>query len=53
MLQNQQLQMILAPQLRQSLEMLQAPVLELRAMIRAELERNQTQQFVTAGGVQA
>lgn len=40
--QEQQLRMILAPQLRQSLEMLQAPVLELRAIIRAELERNPT-----------
>ena len=38
MTQDQRLQMILAPQLRQSLEMLQAPVLELRAMIRAELD---------------
>lgn len=34
--------MVLAPQLRQSLEMLQAPVLELRAMLRAELEKNPT-----------
>ncbi len=34
--------MVLAPQLRQSLEMLQAPVLELRAMIQAELDRNPT-----------
>ena len=34
--------MVLAPQLRQSLEMLQAPALELRAMIRAELDRNPT-----------
>ncbi len=34
--------MVLAPQLRQSLEMLQAPVLELRQMIRAELDRNPT-----------
>ena len=40
--QEQQLRMVLAPQLRQSLEMLQAPILELRAMIRAELERNPT-----------
>ena len=40
--QEQQLRMILAPQLRQSLEMLQAPVLELRALIRSELERNPT-----------
>ena len=40
--QSQQLQMVLAPQLRQSLEMLQAPVLELRAMIRQEIEQNPT-----------
>jgi len=40
--QEQRLHMVLAPQLRQSLEMLQAPVLELRAMIRAELDRNPT-----------
>ncbi len=33
-------QMVLAPQLRQSLEMLQLPVLELRAMIQQEMERN-------------
>jgi RNA polymerase sigma-54 factor len=40
--QEQRLHMVLAPQLRQSLEMLQAPVLELRAMIQAELDRNPT-----------
>jgi len=40
--QTQQLQMILAPQLRQSLEMLQVPILELRAMIQKELEQNPT-----------
>jgi RNA polymerase sigma-54 factor len=40
--QEQRLQMVLAPQLRQSLEMLQAPALELRAMIRAELDQNPT-----------
>lgn len=34
--------MVLAPQLRQSLEMLQSPVLELRAMIRAEMDSNPT-----------
>lgn len=34
--------MVLAPQLRQSLEMLQVPILELRAMIRQEVERNPT-----------
>ncbi len=32
--------MVMAPQLRQSLEMLQLPVLELRAMIQQEIERN-------------
>ncbi len=32
--------MIMAPQLRQSLELLQLPVLELRAMIQQEIERN-------------
>ncbi len=40
--QSQRLQMVLAPQLRQSLEMLQVPVLELRAMIQKELEQNPT-----------
>ncbi len=38
--QDQRLSMVLAPQLRQSLEMLQAPVMELRAMLRAELDSN-------------
>lgn len=42
LLQTQQLQMILAPQLRQSLEMLQLPILELRTMIQKELEQNPT-----------
>ena len=40
--QTQQMQMVLAPQLRQSLEMLQMPVLELRTMIREEIEKNPT-----------
>lgn len=40
--QSQRLQMMLAPQLRQSLEMLQVPILELRAMIQHELEQNPT-----------
>jgi len=40
--QEQRLHMVLAPQLRQSLEMLQAPAMELRAMIRAELDANPT-----------
>jgi len=34
--------MVLAPQLRQSLEMLQLPILELRAMIQQEVEQNPT-----------
>ncbi len=34
--------MMLAPQLRQSLEMLQLPILELRAMIQKEIEQNPT-----------
>ena len=42
LLQTQQLQMILAPQLRQSLEMLQLPILELRTMIQKEIEQNPT-----------
>ncbi len=40
--QSQRLQMILAPQLRQSLEMLQVPIQELRAMIQKEIEQNPT-----------
>jgi RNA polymerase sigma-54 factor len=40
--QEQRLSMVLAPQLRQSLEMLQSPAMELRAMIRAELDANPT-----------
>jgi RNA polymerase sigma-54 factor len=40
--QSQRLQMVLAPQLRQSLEMLQVPIQELRAMIQKELEQNPT-----------
>jgi len=34
--------MVLAPQLRQSLEMLQVPILELRAMVQQEIEQNPT-----------
>jgi len=34
--------MVLAPQLRQSLEMLQLPILELRTMIQQEIEKNPT-----------
>ena len=40
--QSQRLQMVLAPQLRQSLEMLQLPILELRTMIQQEIEQNPT-----------
>lgn len=40
--QEQRLQMVLAPQLRQSLEMLQVPVLELRSLVQQEMERNPT-----------
>ena len=39
--------MILAPQLRQSLEMLQLPMLELRAVIQEEMETNPTIEDVT------
>ncbi len=39
--------MILAPQLRQSLEMLQLPLLELRTVLRQEMERNPTIEDVT------
>ena len=40
--QQQRQIMTLAPQLRQSLEMLQLPVLELRALIQKEMEQNPT-----------
>ncbi len=40
--QSMRQQMTLAPQLRQSLEMLQVPIMELRAMIQTELEQNPT-----------
>lgn len=40
--QSQRLQMVMAPQLRQSLEMLQLPILELRALIQQEIEQNPT-----------
>lgn len=42
MFQQQRQQMLLAPQLRQSLELLQVPVLELRSLVQQELERNPT-----------
>lgn len=40
--QEQRLQQILAPQLRQSLEVLQVPILELRSLIQQELQQNPT-----------
>ncbi len=40
--QQQRLQMVLAPQLRQSLEFLQVPLLELRSLVQQELEQNPT-----------
>ncbi len=40
--QQQRLQQVLAPQMRQSLEFLQVPMLELRALIRKEIEQNPT-----------
>jgi RNA polymerase sigma-54 factor len=40
--QSQRMQMVLAPQLRQSLEMLQVPILELHTMIQKEMEQNPT-----------
>ncbi len=48
LVQVQQLQQILAPQLRQSLEMLQVPIMELQAMIRKELETNPTLEETSA-----
>ncbi len=38
--------MVMAPQLRQSLELLQAPVMELQSLIRAEVERNPTLEVI-------
>lgn len=49
--QQQRQMMILAPQLRQSLEMLQMPILELRAMIQQEMEQNPTIEDVIAHDV--
>lgn len=40
--QQQRLQMILAPQLRQSLELLQVPILELRTLVQQEMQQNPT-----------
>jgi RNA polymerase sigma-54 factor len=42
--------MVLAPQLRQSLEMLQVPIMELRTMIQQELEQNPTIEEVPLSG---
>ena len=38
--QSQRMQMILAPQLRQSLEMLQVPIMELQTLVQDELQQN-------------
>lgn len=46
------MQMVMAPQLRQSLEMLQVPILELRAMIQKELEINPTLEELAPEGPQ-
>ncbi len=40
--QSQRLQMVLAPQLRMSLEFLQIPMLEVRQLVRQEIEQNPT-----------
>ncbi len=40
--QQQRLQLVLAPQLRQSLELLQVPILELRTLIQNEMQQNPT-----------
>ncbi len=40
--QQQRMQMVLAPQMRQSLEFLQVPMLELRSLVQQELEQNPT-----------
>jgi RNA polymerase sigma-54 factor len=40
--QSQRMQMVLAPQLRQSLELLQVPMLELRSLVQQEMEQNPT-----------
>jgi RNA polymerase sigma-54 factor len=45
--QQQRQMMVLAPQLRQSLEMLQLPMLELRAVIQQEMETNPAIEDVT------
>ncbi len=50
--QSQRMQMVMAPQLRQSLEMLQVPILELRTMIQKELEMNPTLEELAPEGPQ-
>ena len=40
--QQQRMQMVLAPQLRQSLELLQVPVMELLSLVQQEMEQNPT-----------
>ncbi len=45
--QEQRQVQLLAPQLRQSLEMLQAPILELRALIENEIQQNPTLEEIT------
>lgn len=40
--QQQRMQMVLAPQLRQSLELLQVPIMELQTLIQQEIQQNPT-----------
>ena len=40
--QQQRMQLVLAPQLRQSLEMLQVPMMELRTLVQQEIQQNPT-----------
>ena len=42
LIQSQRMSQVLAPQLRQSLELLQVPILELRTLIQQEMEQNPT-----------
>lgn len=42
LIQSQRMSQVLAPQLRQSLELLQVPLLELRTLVRQEMEQNPT-----------
>ncbi len=48
--QTQRLQMVLAPQLRQSLEILQLPLLDVCTVIQQEIERNPTLEEIPVGG---